>query len=361
MVRVKYRNRVAPGLIGQTGTRFCAVCFCLTLALAVLPAQASDKDRLEKHGLPSGSHPAYGGAGSQRQDAQGLSHYIMGLYCENLGDIDGSIQEYLKALARDPGSSLLHLNLASSFIKKNDAAKAIDQLKQASNLAPEAVEPHLVLALVYAAGNNPDLATNEYALALKNATKLDPKNIELYKSLGVIYLQQNKKKEAEGIFKLIVGMAPNDAQVRFYLGSIYYDSKDYAAAEKELKAALKLKPDYHEALNFLGYAYLERDKEINRAGGLIKKALSFEPENGAYIDSLGWYYFKKGKFKEAVEKLEKAASCLSDPVIYEHLGDVYLKLGNEENAKLNWDKSLKLDVSQEKVKEKLQKIINNGK
>lgn len=352
MVRVKYRNRVAPGLIRQTGTRFCAVCFCLTLALAVLPAQASDKDRLEKHGLPSGS---------QSQDAQGLSHYIMGLYCENLGDIDGSIQEYLKALAVDPGSSLLHLNLASSFIKKNDAAKAIDQLKQASNLAPEAVEPHLVLALVYAAGNNPDLATNEYALALKNATKLDPKNIELYKSLGVIYLQQNKKKEAEGIFKLIVGMAPNDAQIRFYLGSIYYDSKDYAAAEKELKAALKLKPDYHEALNFLGYSYLERDKEINRAGGLIRKALSFEPENGAYIDSLGWYYFKKGKFKEAAEKLEKAASCLSDPVIYEHLGDVYLKLGNEENAKLNWDKSLKLDVSQEKVKEKLQKIINNGK
>ena len=323
------------------------------MALAVLLAQASD--RTEGQGLLSS------GRQSQKEDSRGLSHYIMGVYCEDLGDIDGSIQQYQKALARDPGSSLLHLNLASSFIKKNDALKAIDQLKQASNLAPEAVEPHLVLAVVYATQNKPDLAVAEYALALTNATKLEPKNIELYKSLGVIYLQQNKRKEAEGIFKLVVNMAADDPQAHFYLGSIYYDSKDYAAAEKELKYAFKLKPDYHEALNFLGYSYLEQDKEINRAGELIRKALSGDPENGAYIDSLGWYFFKKGKFKEAVENLEKAASCLSDPVIYEHLGDVYLKLGELDNAKLNWGKSLKLDASQEKVKEKLQKIINNGK
>jgi Tfp pilus assembly protein PilF len=159
VVRVKYRNRV--------------IYFCLTLALAVLPAQALD---------------------ISNEDTRSLSHYIMGLYYEDLGDIDGSIEEYQEALVADPESSLLHLNLASSFIKKNDVVKAIEQLKQASNLAPEAVEPHLVLALVYAAQNNPDLATSEYTLALTNATKLDPKNIELYKSLSVIYLQQNKRK-----------------------------------------------------------------------------------------------------------------------------------------------------------------------
>ena len=295
------------------------------------------------------------------EDVKGLSHYIMGLYCEDLGDIDRAIQEYQKALKADPQSSLLHLNLASVFIKKNDALSAIAQLKQSIGLAPDAVEPHAILALVYAAQNKPDLAAQEYTLALKNATKLEPKNIEIYKSLGAIYLQQEKLKEAESIFKLIAGMSPADAQAHFYLGSIYYDSKDYIAAEKEFKAALKLKPDYHEALNFLGYFYLERDKEINRAGDLIRKALSFEPDNGAYIDSLGWFYFKKGKFKEALRELEKAASYLSDPVIYEHLGDVYLKLGNRDSARLNWDKSLKLDPNQEKVKEKLLKITDNGK
>ena len=282
----------------------------------------------------------------------------MGVYCEDLGDIDRAIQEYQQALKDDPGSSLLHFSLASAFIKKNDAESAIDQLNQASTLAPEAVEPHAVLALVYASQNKQELAAQEYELALKNASKLEPENVEIYRSLGLIYLQRKKLKEAEGIFKLITGMAPRDAEAHFYLASIYYENKDYGPAEKELKAALKLKPDYHEALNFLGYFYLEQDRSINKAGSMIRKALSFEPENGAYIDSLGWFYFKKGKFKEALSHLEKAATLLSDPEIYEHLGDVYLKLGNPDNAKLNWEKSLKLDADREKVKQKLFKLTN---
>jgi Tfp pilus assembly protein PilF len=315
------------------------VCFAFIFGLAVWPAQALDT----------------------REDAHGLSHYIIGIYCEDLGDLDGAIREYQKALETDPQSSLLHFNLASIFIKKDKTDLAIAQLKQSIDLAPEAVEPHAVLALVYAAQNKVDFAAQEYTLALKNATKLEPKNIQIYKSLGVVYLQQKKLKEAESIFKLIVGMAPLDPEAYFYLSNIYYDLKDYSFVEKELKTALKLKPDYHEALNFLGYFYLEQDKNIEQAGALIKKALGIDPENGAYLDSLGWFYFKKGKFKEALTKLERAVSLLSDPTIYDHLGDVFLKLGSRDNAKLNWEKSLKLDSQQDKIKEKLLKLINNGK
>jgi Tfp pilus assembly protein PilF len=169
-------------------------------------------------------------------------------------------------------------------------------------------------------------------------------------------LQQRKLKEAESIFKLIAGLDPLDAQAHFYLGSIYYELKNYTAAEKEFNTAIRLKPDYHEALNFLGYFYLEQNRNIDKAGDLIKKALNFDPENGAYVDSLGWFYFKKGKFKEALSHLEKAASLLSDPVIYEHLGDVFMKLDNRDNAKINWEKSLKLDSTQEQVKEKLLRV-----
>jgi len=308
------------------------VCLCLSLAMAVQTAQALDVDR---------------------KDTQSLSHYITALYYEDLGDIDTAIQEYRKALQIDTQSSLLHLNLASAFIKKNDIPSAILELRQSIDLAPEAVEPHAILALVYTTQNKADLAAQEYELALKNASKLEPGNIEIYKSLGAIYLQQGKLKEAEGIFKLVAGLSPLDAQTHFYLGSIYYELKDYALVETELKAAIKLKPDYHEALNFLGYFYLEQDKNIDKAGLMIRKALGFDPENGAYIDSLGWFYFKKGKLKEALSHLEKAASLLSDPVIYEHLGDVFMKLGNRDNARLNWEKSLKLDSAQERVKEKL--------
>ena len=316
------------------------ICLCLALALAAYPAGASNTDG---------------------DEARSLSHYIVGVYSEDLGDLDGAIQEYNKALEADPNSALLHLNLAAVFIKKDQTALAIEQLKQSIGLTPEAVEPHAILALVYATQNKADLAAQEYALALKNAAKLEPKNIEIYKNLGAIYLQQRKLKEAEGIFKLIAGMDPAGPQAHFYLGSIYFDLKDNSSVEKELNTALKLKPDYHEALNFLGYFYLEQNKNIDQAGQMIRKALVFAPQNGAYVDSLGWFYFKKGKFKEALNELEKAASFLSDPTIYDHLGDTYFKLGNRESAKLNWEKSLKLDSTQENVKSKLLKLTNNGK
>lgn len=300
-------------------------------------------------------------AAETKEDARGLSHYIVGVYYDDLGDLDKAIQEYQQALEANPNSSLLHLSLASIFIKKDQPSLAIEQLQQSIGIDPEAIEPHVILALVYAAQNKADLASQEYTLALKNSARLEPKNIEIYKSLGAVYLQQRKLKEAEGIFKLIAGMDPADPQAHFYLGSIYFDLKDNSSVEKELNTALKLKPDYHEALNFLGYFYLEQDKNINQAGQMIRQALVFEPENSAYLDSLGWFYFKKGKFKEALRELEKAASLLSDPTIYDHLGDTYLNLGDRDKAKLNWEKSLKLDSTQDKIKSKLLKLTNNGK
>ena len=96
------------------------------LAKASRPAQALDANRLENHGLASFSQ--------SQEDARGLSHYIVGLYCEDLGDLDGAIAEYQKALATDPGSSLLHLNLASVFIKKMMPHQQLPSLSNLLNL-----------------------------------------------------------------------------------------------------------------------------------------------------------------------------------------------------------------------------------
>jgi Tfp pilus assembly protein PilF len=331
-----------------------AICLCLTLALSALPAQALDTHSTQGYGLVSDSQ-------SLKEDTRSLSHYIVGIYCEGLDDLQGAIQEYRQALTTDPQSSLLHLNLASVFIQKDDPAQATKELQRAIELSPESVEAHALLALVYAAQDKSDLAAGEYILALENATKFEPKNIDIYKGLGAIYLQQKKFKKAEGIFKLIINISPEDPEAHFYLGDIYYNLGDYSSVEQELKSAVKSKPDYPEALNFLGYFYLEQNKNIDQAGSMIKQALLFEPENGAYLDSLGWFYYKKGQVKEALGYLEKAASFLSDPEIYDHLGDVFLKLGNLDNAKLNWQKSLKLDSQQDKVKSKLLKFTNDGK
>lgn len=280
----------------------------------------------------------------------------MAVMHEDLGDIDMAIQEYKKALKLDYKNSVIHLHLASSYIKNNDISSAIEELKLTADLDPEAVEPHAVLALLYSSQNKPDLATTEYEIALKNASKIQPQNIEIYRTLGAIYLQEKKFQEAENIYRLIIDLSPNDNEAYFYLANIYEELKNRDAAKNELKKALELKPDYHEALNYLGYLYVEENKNLDQAEMMIKKALEMDPDNGAYIDSLGWLYFKQGKFKEAIEKLERASSLLEDMVIYDHLGDAYFKINDRENAKLNWQKSLKLNPEQDKVKEKLEKI-----
>jgi tetratricopeptide (TPR) repeat protein len=105
---------------------------------------------------------------------------------------------------------------------------------------------------------------------------------------------------------------------------------------QQLKTAIKKEPFHVMALNYLGYTYAEQGTHLEEAEDLIKRALKFSPNDGYILDSLGWVYFKKKKFDEAVIELEKAWKLApNDPAIGEHLGDVYVK-------KTLWEKALKI-------------------
>ncbi|MDD4980990.1 MAG: tetratricopeptide repeat protein [Candidatus Omnitrophica bacterium] len=274
---------------------------------------------------------------------------------EQQGDIGMAIREYKKALKTDNENAVIHLNLAATYIKDNRIPDAIKELELTTRLDPEAAEPHAILALLYSSQNKPEPAAAEYEIALKNASKREPDNIDIYKGLGLVYLQQKKIQDAEYIYKLILNLSPDDPEAHFYLASIYDESRKRGLAIAELKKSLKSKPDYPEALNYLGYLYVQENQNLDSAEIMIKKALEMQPDNGAYVDSLGWLYFKQGKIQEAIGQLNKAASLMDDPIIYDHLGDVYFKVNDAANAKLNWEKSLKLDPKQERVKVKIEK------
>lgn len=285
-----------------------------------------------------------------------LSHYIMALYYKNTGELDKAVYEFSKAAKYDPKNSTIHFSLAVAYIKDQKLEKAVDELNLAIKLSPEAVEPHAVLALVYYSMNKSKEANREYEFALQNASKIQPGNIYIYKNLGIVYLQNKKFKDAENIYRLILKISPNDAEAHFYLANIYEELKNRRMVESELREAIKLKPDYHEALNYLGYLEVEENKNLAEAEKMITKALSLDSENGAYLDSMGWLYFKKGRFDKAVEYLERAGTLMEDAVIYDHLGDAYYKVSDKEKARLNWTKSLKLDPNQAKVKDKLKMV-----
>ena len=96
------------------------------------------------------------------------------------------------------------------------------------------------------------------------------------------------------------------------------------------------------ASNYLGYMLADRGVRLDESVGYIKKALELEPNNGAYLDSLGWAYFKMNRYDLAGPQLEKAARLISnDPTIHEHLGHLYLQIGKKVEAEQEWERALK--------------------
>ncbi len=290
------------------------------------------------------------------KESRSLTHYIMALYYDGLGELDNAVKEYREVLKADSSNPVVHLNFAATLLKKKDIKKAKEELKLSAVLDPESVEPHILLAFLNMLQGDSSLAAKEYEIALKNASKIDPGNVDIYKSLGEFYLRQGDSRQAKDAFKLICELTPEDPTAHFYLGVAYGDLKEFELSEKSLRRAIELNPDYAQALNYLGYTFIDHNRNFREAERLIKRALKIEPNNGAYLDSLGWLYYKKGRLKEAKVLLEKAAEIYPDPVIFDHLGDLFFRMKDVNKALFNWGKSLKLKSPQDDVKKKIDSL-----
>jgi Flp pilus assembly protein TadD len=122
------------------------------------------------------------------------------------------------------------------------------------------------------------------------------------------------------------------------------ESGRWADSERDLSAALKLRPDEPELLNFLGYSWIDRGINLQQALAMVQKAVDQDPQNGAMLDSLGWGYYRLGNYKTAVEKLEAAVILdAADPDVNNHLGDAYWRVGRRTEAQFQWNRVLTLD------------------
>ncbi len=100
-----------------------------------------------------------------------------------------------------------------------------------------------------------------------------------------------------------------------------------------MQRAIELNPDNAPALNYLGYTYAEQGVKLDEAESLIRRALAISPNDGFYLDSLGWVSYQRGDYVTAIEYLERAVTLAGDdPTISEHLGDAYLKAGRQGDA-----------------------------
>lgn len=150
----------------------------------------------------------------------------------------------------------------------------------------------------------------------------------------------------------------------YYRGMSYERGKQWPLAEKDFQQALKLSPDNYQVLNYLGYSWVDQGVNLDQGLDMIKKAVSLRPKDGYIIDSLGWAYYRLGRFEEAAAELEKAIVLSpSDPTINDHLGDAYWKTDRKLEARFQWERALEMKPEPEdlaKIQQKLKEGLPNA-
>lgn len=290
--------------------------------------------------------------------AKALAHYMMGHRYDLLGEIELAALEYQKALQFDQASYLIHLRLGADYARLNLLDEAIKELHLVQEYNKEDLQSHYLLALIYSTQKEYSKAADEYEIILKSFSEAEPQNIEIYGYLGQLYYSQKKYNEAIGQFEKILTIEPQNADIMYLLGTLYVEVDEKDKAVSVLKKSVMIDPDHDGSLNTLGYLYAEMNQNLDEAKSMIMHALTISPDNGAYLDSLGWVYYKKGKYKDALEMFIQADAHLKDPVIYDHMGDAYLKLNDTERALKHWELSLKLMPDQDHVIKKINDVRN---
>ncbi|HWF03032.1 MAG TPA: tetratricopeptide repeat protein, partial [Candidatus Angelobacter sp.] len=237
------------------------------------------------------------------------------------------------------------------------------QFGEATKTAQEAVKKlpddkalKLALAQQLADAGKPD----ESIKMAKSTLKGGPDDRDTYIMLSQIDLRLKRFKDSEDAIEQAAKLAvrPEEKEyIRFMQGSIYERQKKYDQAEQAFRDVLQQNPSNSMALNYLGYMLADRNVHLEEALTLVKKALDFDPQNYNYIDSLGWVYFKLGKYEQAEESLRHAADkSPNDATIQDHLGELYahtnrfkLAAAHWEHALDEWNKSMPGDVDQSDV------------
>lgn len=285
--------------------------------------------------------------------SKSLAHYAMGQVCDLLGLTEDAASEYEQALEFDASSYLIHLRLGATYTRLGLFAEAIEELNVVKKYNPEELQTHYLLALIYSAQKEYEMAAGEYEFILKSVSKNEPQNIEVYGYLGQLYYSQKKYDQAIEQFEKMLELEPKNADVMYLLGSLYIEVGKRDLAVSTLKKSIEIDAQHDGSLNTLGYIYAENNENLDQAEELIKRALAISPDNGAYLDSLGWVYYQKGMYAQALEVCQKADQMLKDPVIYDHLGDVYYKLNRVKEAIDQWELSIELKPDQEKITKKI--------
>ncbi|MBL9139670.1 MAG: tetratricopeptide repeat protein [Verrucomicrobiales bacterium] len=334
-----------------------------------------------------------------------LLHRIENLKPENtlerlrLGDLYQAQGQGPKALAiyrglleTQPDLPGLRERLTDIYLRADDSEKAIEQLQGLAASNPTSSFPPFCLGLIALEAKRFDQAAQHF----NHALDLDADDVQNHVHLAIALLSQEKVEPALEVLGRARAKFPHHFEIEFYTASALMELKRYDQAVRHLmnaeiiagatlpgrlnylfyfqagianersklydeaaryfEKAIQLKPDFAEALNYLGYMWAERGEHLDRALQHIRKAVELEPNNGAFLDSLAWVLYQKGKPDEALLHQQRAIELTKEPdaTLYDHLGDILHKLNRFDDARDAWRRAFEIEPKPE-LEEKLRK------
>jgi len=233
-----------------------------------------------------------------------------------------------------PVAQMLQGEIYEDVKRYENAVEAFRSLPQTSPLMPS--------AQLRIANDLDDLGRTDDAIAgLDKLIAKEPNNYDALYTRGNIQRAHERWAEAADSYTRALARIPSPGKrhwtVYYFRGIAYERSDQWPKAEADFKKALQLRPDQPAVLNYLGYSWIEKGMNLDKALAMVKKAVDLRPNDGYIVDSLGWAYYHLGNYAEATKYLERAVQLRpEDATINEHLGDAYWRVGRKLEAKFQW-------------------------
>jgi tetratricopeptide (TPR) repeat protein len=276
-----------------------------------------------------------------------------------LGRQEEALAELERVVADNPASAAAYREHGRILLERGDYAGALQKFEKVLLLNDE--DPRLYLQLVELClkSGNDERAVWWLSQARGKFARLP--DFPYYE--GQVLAKMKRWNEALLAYDMAADLAAKyqpsfvSAEFHFQHGVTAERAGDRAGAENHFRACLALDDQFSPALNYLGYMWAEKGQNLAEAEEFIRRALEQEPENAAYLDSLGWVLYQQGRYQEALSHLERAMAHSADdpdPTVHEHLGDLYDKLGRRAEAIASWERAMALQGFSEGLPAKLQ-------
>lgn len=261
---------------------------------------------------------------------------VLAFYSGRYPEVVEHLSEYLK---RNPDDWEVVQLLGVAYTELGEAPQAIALLERLREAGQAGAQTYMILAQLYEDQDQSEKAEQ----VLLEAVEKGQDKPRLYFSLGLFQYDRRRYEKAEQAFRQALEHAPEHKEAMLYLGLTYDKLDRIDQLEAVMRKAIAVDEEFAEALNLLGYAYADRNMKLEEAERLILRAAELMPNRGFILDSLGWVYYRQGRFEEATLQLEKAAELMGetpDWVVLDHLGDVYQATGRNEDAVRIWQQAI---------------------